>query len=195
MSIRNGPPPSSHLPFFDAQYHLKPKALYSSSKLTSIVAIMQFYAVALCFFVALIPHNVAKSTVQLPPGPLPLPNNSTGAAVVTSTGFTRVYYLAADNSIHELRGTGIPRPGVTYLDSLRVAASKVGTDSPLAAVELNREIEDVRTQLSIPFDCNTNIFCVDQALLHRPRRLSQGVPHTRFIGWCPQQRESASQAR
>ncbi|MCJ1268809.1 hypothetical protein MMC22_008697 [Lobaria immixta] len=105
---------------------------------------MQFCALALCFLVALIPHIAAESTVQLPPGPLYLPDNSTGAAVVTSTGFTRIYYLAADNSIHELRGSGVPRPGVTYLDSLRIPASKVRTDSPLAAVELNRDIEDIR---------------------------------------------------
>lgn len=105
---------------------------------------MQFRAVALCFLATSIPHISAESTVQLPPGPLPLPNNSTGAAVVAPNGFTRIFYLAADNSIHEARGAGVPKPGLNYLDSLRVPASKVRTDSPLAALELSRDAEDVR---------------------------------------------------
>ncbi|MCJ1461605.1 hypothetical protein MMC07_000202 [Pseudocyphellaria aurata] len=105
---------------------------------------MQFRAVALCLLTALTPHIATESTVQLPPGPLPLPSNSTGAAVVTPNGFTRIFYLAADNSIHELRGAGVPKPGLNYLDSLRVPASKVRTDSPLAAIELSRDAEDIR---------------------------------------------------
>ena len=108
---------------------------------------MQLRALALSVLAALIPHVASESLVQLPPGPLLLPNNSTGAAVVTSIGFTRVYYLANDNSIHELRGSGVPRPGTNYLDSLRIPASKVRTDSPLAAVGLSRDTDDVRTEL------------------------------------------------
>lgn len=147
------------------------------------LAIMQFCALALCFLVALIPHIAAESTVQLPPGPLYLPDNSTGAAVVTSTGFTRIYYLAADNSIHELRGSGVPRPGVTYLDSLRIPASKVRTDSPLAAVELNRDIEDVRIQSGIRLNRSAHVFSVDQVILYWPRQFSQRVQHTKFGRW------------
>lgn len=35
---------------------------------------------------------------------------------------------------------------MNYLDSLRIAAGKVRTESPLAAVELSREAEDVRIE-------------------------------------------------
>ncbi|MCJ1422555.1 hypothetical protein MMC29_000435 [Sticta canariensis] len=106
---------------------------------------MQFYyAVALCFLGALIRHTAAESAVQLPTGPLFLPNNSTGAAVVVTSGYTRIYYLAPDGSIHELRGSGVPRPGAPYVDILRVPASKVRANSPLAAVELKKDDEDIR---------------------------------------------------
>lgn len=144
---------------------------------------MQFRELALCFLVALIPQIAAKSTVQLPPGPLHLPDNSTGAAVVTITGFTRIYYLAADNSIHELRGSGLAKPGVNYIDNLRIPASKVRKDSPLAAVELNREVEDVRIQSGIRFNRSAHIFFVDQVILYRPRQFSQRVHHTKIDRW------------
>ena len=123
--------------------------------------IMQFYyAVALCFLGALIRHTAAESAVQLPTGPLFLPNNSTGAAVVVTSGYTRIYYLAPDGSIHELRGSGVPRPGAPYVDILRVPASKVRTNSPLAAVGLKKDDEDVRVCLSGESDCRADLsFC------------------------------------
>lgn len=102
-----------------------------------------YYAFALFFLGALIRHTAAETAVQLPAGPLFLPNNSTGAAVVVNSGYTRIYYLAADGSIHELRGSGIPRPGAPYVDILRVPAIRVRINSPLAAVELKRDDEDV----------------------------------------------------
>lgn len=134
------------LEFVSTSNPIKTKGIAFFVTINFNIAIMQFSAVALCFLAALIPHIAARFAVQLPPGPLPIPNNSTGAAVVSTTGFTRIYYQAPDTSIHELRGSGVPRPGVNYLDSFRIAANKVRTESPLAAVELSREAEDVRIE-------------------------------------------------
>lgn len=153
---------------------------------------MRICAFALCLLVALIPHTAAKSTVQLPPGPLPLSYNASGAAAVTTTGFTRIFYSGADNSIHELRGSGVPRPGVNYLDSVRIAASKVRPDSPIAAVQLSREVEDVRIQLEVSSNCSANLSSADQAILHRSGQLSQGIYHTQFDRWRPQRRKTRS---
>lgn len=57
--------------------------------------IMEFYAVTLCFLGAFIQHTAAEFAVQLPTGPLSLPQSSTGATVVVASGLTRIEVCGA----------------------------------------------------------------------------------------------------
>lgn len=72
-----------------------------------------------------------------------IPAGSGGCAVEQDQGNVRIYYQAADTSIHEISSFGIPGSGAGYADNLLIPAGVAKQDTPLACFIFSNSLSEV----------------------------------------------------